>query len=315
MNSTSIRLSIFLLFSALSLSQPASSQILYYSQVDRLPLLVNPATAGNSDYGVRLLTGYKNFRDPHNLSNTIQYFSLDRRLMNDGKNMIGAGISGFNRDLNQSLHIAINYKRNIKETASSIHRISIALEPGIINSKLIFTSASGTSSNINPLRININAGILWQTIFNSGNEFVLGVSSQQLNRIGETIDFGLENKRPVSYTLHLSYSYWINTSLKLIPLLLYSQQGFSNKFIVGTSIRKFLGDSIDNKYFQLGLSAKWKSFKAIIPVLSLNLDRFNFGLSIDIPYPRRFTQPRSIKSSIELTAGYLFGTKSTATKK
>jgi type IX secretion system PorP/SprF family membrane protein len=314
------------------------AQDLHFSQVDQVPLLVNPAQTG-SEAHVRAAFNYRN--QWKNLASPFQTMAagFDARLQKNKRRSNGFFALGFQVYNDQTGDLSI---RTSQVSLSGAYHLSLgrnstlglgiyagfgqrsidgnngrwgnqynglAYDPSILNGEPLptaqFSFKDAGAGGLYRYRKNNPGSQSW--VIHSATA---GIGFFHVNRPSYSF---LANE---SERLYMRYSIlgtaeisMKNTKAALVPMFFYQQQKSSHEFVYGASYRYFLkgsltGKSASNAFLSFGLYNRWKD--AMIGKLGLQLNQCQVNLSYDFTVSN-LSDLAKTQGAFELSFCYLFG--------
>ena len=124
----------------------------------------------------------------------------------------------------------------------------------------------------------VGIGSNYSVIVNDNFSFITGLSAYHINKPKQTL-LNDENVRlKEKYNSYLLTFYRLNNTIILNPSLLYSRQGKSSEFLLGTAIRH----EIPSLNIELVSQIFYRWDDAIIPAFGLNYNSITAVISYDI---------------------------------
>ena len=268
----------------------------HFSQFYSAPLLLNPALAG--DHKGPFRAAIVNRRQWDQLGKPIQTTgaSLESKIWLNG-DYLGLGALFINDKAGQvgyvtnTLLLTSAYQKHV-----GAHIFAAGVQLGIYDTGLDptqtfpsqFNAATGTfdlgSNNENTLDFNrrqldINLGLMWQTIINRRYQMKTGLSVSHLNRPNEALTD--ETVRvPLSYSLHHRSYYRISTDWSIISESQVMYTSRAKQFITVFNVKRHFSDEVA-LYAGLGYRGYGISNDGAILVTGLNYGVLDFGVSYD----------------------------------
>jgi type IX secretion system PorP/SprF family membrane protein len=226
------------------------AQEIHFSQIQSVPLQINPANTGTDIENIRFSNNYRNQWYKIDYPFQTLYIAVDKRINFMGRQ---AGIGAF------LIHDQSFYLTSDKFYLSLSHsffygnnQFVVGVQPGFVhkyyNNNITYNSQFDPGSqNFNPSlpsyeidlndRMNyfdLNLGLKWKTKIN--NTFSsTGISFSHINRPYESFSNNNDSLRlPIQYTLFWMSLVPLSSKFRISPQVLFSSAGSSREFIAGT---------------------------------------------------------------------------------
>lgn len=277
----------------------------HFSQFFASPLTLNPALTGRFNGNLRVAGNYRNQWPTINNAFVTTTVSVDFPILSNALPEIdrwGVGVMAFADQQadgvlkNTYYSLSTAYHKGIDE--DGYHSVTVGFQGTYAQKRLNtanlkfedqlrsngFTGITNEIFNPQNLNINyfdINAGLMFNGVFEGDLNYYLGASIYHINRPQESFTgamFDLNQR----YTLHGGVYLPIGQTTTLHTTALFQQQAGAKETVLGAAIGFNLGsDANDNPTtFYAG---SWYRFKdAVIPYIGLEFGRFRFGGSYDV---------------------------------
>ena len=276
----------------------------HFSQINKTPVITNPANAGVMDYEMRITNNYRNQWKSINIPYNTLHFGIDKKIR-AFKQQFGISINVLN-DLSQSNVIASNafmfalsYARFFERHQFvggiglgtvfknfDLHNLTFGSQFDPDLGTFDVSSASNENNLDQDLSYNdLSAGILWRSKVRD-LEPLLGFSMYHLNRPDISF-FNDDHPEHLSlkYTLHGNILIPVDSKYSLTPVFYYSYMGQSHEMISGAilgyrpgefklPIQKVYGSS----FFRINPA---RNFDAMIIGGGIEFYNFDLGISYD----------------------------------
>ncbi|MCX6311424.1 MAG: PorP/SprF family type IX secretion system membrane protein [Bacteroidetes bacterium] len=277
----------------------SSAQDFHLTHYDAAKIYLNPAMTGMFDGYYRITANYRNqwsalTRNPFQTAAVafdmpIKRYGAGIQIMNDR-----AGFGNFD-----VLQINLSGSYDLQLDKKNIHHLAFGMEAGVIQKSVDYgklswdnqyTTIDGGSFDMampsgesgyveRKYLLDISAGGLYYYAKESSriNPFV-GFSAFHLNRPTESF-YGIDNKLPIHYILHVGARIGINERLQLQPRFLYMAQTNAQEMVFGLQANIFLPNS--ESYLIVGPSFR-SSKDAFIMEVGLKNGPFTYRMSYDV---------------------------------
>lgn len=318
-----------LFFAILLLSESVHAQDFAFSQFYEKPLLRNPSLAGVFDGDIRVTGIFRNqwqsVTTPYQTSaasaevkfpigKANDYLTLGLQMTND--------VAGDIKLKRTQILPVINFHKSLNEDYDSY--LSLAFMAGSVSSQFDATKlqlddqfVAGSFNPNNPTQqVFKNTGINYWDMA-TGITYSMGFGTMNSNTFYVGASLFHFNKPKVSFYTNsesttLQNKFTINTGLtiqtgdynRLVFFADFYKQGGNNQIIGGALYGIDLlqhYDSDEKISLYAGVFYRWKD--AFVPILKLNLYRFNIGLSYDVNTSQLKTASQS-RGGFELSASY-----------
>jgi len=301
----------------------------HFTQNYTYPMYINPAMTGGSDGAYRVSAIYRgqwgSITNPYRTTGlsfdtrTSKNIALGVQLQNQS-----AGDGGFNY-FNANASFAYT---GVKFGKDDNHRLVLAMQVGVLNRSVDQTKfkwgeqwnpitgynagnpITETFAATSATTLDVGAGALYYDASpgKKANLFA-GFSTYHLNKPQDPIitsSSTVLNTIPMRYVLHGGLSFNISDRARIIPHILYMQQGTAKETMFGTYAELNVNEETD---FMIGGYYRFKD--AIAPFAGFNWKNFIVGLSYDVNASKLGNMTRNV-SSFELSFTYVKrnGTKS-----
>lgn len=297
-----------------------SAQRVHSSQFYSIPLLLNPALTGNSDYNIR--TGV-NYRNQWN-SVTVPFLSqsvyadgkLPSRLL--GSSWLGAGVMLFNDKAGSGslrttqMMFSSSYNKNLNRSNTLFFHAGIGVElvnKSVDYNKLVFDDQwDGTLFDPNyvsgePLGkqslfyADFSAGVSF-TLLVGTTRFFWGGAVSHINQPSESF-YKVTNNLQRKIALHGGMEKRVNSYLYIKPEFMYTQEKNANETILGLNCFTPFKKGETSLYYGL-----WYRFSQdIIPTFGFERKRLKLMLSYDVNVSD-LQRASANKGGLEITLTY-----------
>ena len=319
-------------------AQVASSQDIYFSQYDRVPLSLNPALTGNMTNDYRLNINYRNQSSKilRGDDYTVNAISLERKFILKNGDAIGFGFSGWvDRAGEISFgttqgRVLLSYQTIFGLKTKNQHTLSFGGDLGLVKSRMHHCQPRWDSqyfdlvdestllpmeyclTSISPDLVwpDLSFGFNWSSLFSQDLTIHFGVAIHHAfqSRIKY---FDLETYNMRRFVFHGGASKKVTEKVKIHPKLMFLTQGDTKQYILGTALELQLA----KPRLQIGSYLKGGNepvlgikSDALINTVSLNYNSFQIGLSYDVPLNKADTRG-TFSRAFELTTTFLFDVK------
>ncbi len=290
--------SIILLFVCVCCLGSAIAQRVHTSQFYSIPLLLNPALTGNSNYSLRAGVNYRNQWKSVAIPFVSQSVYADGKLSGGflGSSWLGIGGMFFNdksgegalRTTRATFALSFNKNLNSDNTFFMHAGVGVTLvnksvnydqltfdnqwngrwfDPGLITGDMV-----GKQSLFYP---DFSAGVLF-TAFLGTSSLFFGGSLSNINQPNESF-YKITNNLKRKLAIHGGFDAQISSFLYLKPQFMYTSDGKVDEIICGANCVTPFGDSRTSLYYGL-----WYRFsKDIIPTIGVELNRLRLLVSYD----------------------------------
>ena len=288
-------LNIFFFFLIINFSK---AQDVHFSQLNNVPLIINPANTGEYQGYSRFILNYRNqWRSISKNSFETYSFSYDANFFKDKfssgiyffKDVAGDGNMS-NSQINFSLASKVNlnssnYLKLGLQTAWGQKSVDMSnltwnsqYEGSILNSNLI----SGENESILSFNyIDFSSGLLWNCKMNKNSKLNIGFSAYHINRPKYNFLSDAE-KLHIRWNTHIDFEIEIpTTNMTIFPSILFMKQGASNELNFGGIVKYSLGNNSRYTGFEKPSSIYLGLFCRNSDAL-IAYSRFNFRNQIDI---------------------------------
>ncbi|MEI8110870.1 MAG: PorP/SprF family type IX secretion system membrane protein [Chitinophagia bacterium] len=310
------------------------AQDYHFSQINSIPLFINPANTGNFSGDLRILSNYRSqwqgIGEPYQTATFSTDFSILKNKLNY-ENKVAIGVAAlFDKSsggLLKSNHISASLAYHLFFDKTKINKLSFGFQSSIIN-KLIdiqnVSFASQFSSNGFNLSIpsnqfftgnqksyfDLSAGLNFD---HSQDDYSIsfGIGLYHLNN-PEYSFLGVSNYNiPLRVNYNFGGSIALGLNGKLFGSVLYSQMSSESDALVGLMYAHDLSNSYHDIQFRIGSS--FRVNESYIPYIGYVYDRMHIGFSYDIVNPYLINYS-NINRSLELSVGFQLSDKSSIRK-
>lgn len=303
-NSTLMKNIVVFVIAFASLGNTSVAQDVRFSQFYANPIYLNPSLAGMASEIRTILV----HRQQGNSINgfTTSAFSIDGTLgtssgyglqiikdvqLNNVINSIRiASVVGHRIHISKTAEIGmglrVGYFQHVLDFGKLIFEDQLDQRYGVTNStyeQLEMTSISG---------VDVSLGMIYAT-----KDFYAGATVSHLNKPANNFGATGTSKLPIRYTIHaggfLRTNNFRKNEFKLSPNIIFEQQGRFNYLHLGV----YFGSEVWT------FGAWYRVNDSVVSSLGLNLNKFRFGYSYDLPVTEAAP---TLNSAHELTAAYSF---------
>lgn len=296
---------IILFVSLFFLSVYASAQDIHFSQLQTVPLHINPAATGIMESTLRVADNYRNQWRQIDFPYVTNYLSVDGKMKILGQ-PFGMGTS-FLHDQSSNMYLTAD-KLYFSLSYSSYFRNNqfvIGLQPGWVVKSLDSRSIS-FGSQFDPDQesydpnlpsgeallgekmnyFDMNVGLLWRSKINRLFP-VAGISVHHINRPVESFyDSNDSTRLPMKFSVHGSMKIPIGEKFGLLPLFLYSSTTGSSEFLGGLIASYYPNNPILAVKKLFGMAEfridPFQTVDALILGGGLGFDAFDLCISYDM---------------------------------
>ena len=314
------------------------AQDLHFSQVDQVPMMLNPALTG-SEGPIHASLNYRNqwksvaspfqtmaagfdARLQKARRNTSGFFALGLQIYNDQTGDLS--IRTAQVSLNGAYHLTLNRNSTLGlGIYAGLGQRSIdgnngrwgnqynglAYDPSIISGETLanaqFSFKDAGTGMVYRFRRNNGGSQSWMIHSLTG-----GFGVFHVNRPSYSFLANEKERLYMRSTLYGSAEISMkNAKTALVPVLFYQQQKSAREFLYGASYRYYLQGSLSGKtaktnYVSMGLFNRWKD--AMIAKVGFQLDQYQFNLSYDFTISD-LSDIAKTQGAFELSFSYLFG--------
>ncbi|MEY3845191.1 MAG: hypothetical protein RL293_1613 [Bacteroidota bacterium] len=314
------------------------AQDLHFSQVDQVPMMLNPALTG-SEGPIHASLNYRNqwksvaspfqtmaagfdARLQKARRNTSGFFALGLQVYNDQTGDLS--IRTAQVSLNGAYHLTLNRNSTLGlGIYAGLGQRSIdgnngrwgnqynglAYDPSILNGEPMpsaqFSFKDAGTGMVYRFRRNNGGSQSWMVHSLTG-----GFGVFHVNRPSYSFLANEKERLFMRSTLYGSAEISMkNAKTALVPALFYQQQKSAREFLYGASYRYYLQGSLSGKtaktnYVSMGLFNRWKD--AMIAKVGFQLDQYQFNLSYDFTISD-LSDIVKTQGAFELSFSYLFG--------
>jgi type IX secretion system PorP/SprF family membrane protein len=314
------------------------AQDLHFSQVDQVPMMLNPALTG-SEGPIHASLNYRNqwksvaspfqtmaagfdARLQKARRNTSGFFALGLQVYNDQTGDLS--IRTAQVSLNGAYHLTLNRNSTLGlGIYAGLGQRSIdgnngrwgnqynglAYDPSILNGEPMpsaqFSFKDAGTGMVYRFRRNNGGSQSWMVHSLTG-----GFGVFHVNRPSYSFLANEKERLFMRSTLYGSAEISMkNAKTALVPVLFYQQQKSAREFLYGASYRYYLQGSLSGKtaktnYVSMGLFNRWKD--AMIAKVGFQLDQYQFNLSYDFTISD-LSDIAKTQGAFELSFSYLFG--------
>ena len=258
------------------------AQDVHFSQFSVSTMGLNPALVGNqaADYktSFQKRTQWTSVAKPFSsiaanfeAKDVLKKTSVGFQFLNDMAGDANFTTSQFNAVINRAFSI----DRDRKISAGFLFGIA---QRKVDFSSLIFEQDEQLQKNTSFVFFDVGIGANYSSIVNNNFSFITGLSTYHINSPKQTL-LNDENVRlKEKYNSYLLTFYRLNNTIILNPSLLYSRQGKSSEFLLGTAIRH----EIPSLNIELISQIFYRWDDAIILAFGLNYNSIIAVISYDI---------------------------------
>ncbi|MGB0165244.1 MAG: PorP/SprF family type IX secretion system membrane protein [Luteibaculum sp.] len=278
------------------------SQDVHFTQFDASPLSLNPANTGNFNGFWRFSANYRNQWRVLDYP-FVSYSAGYERNLEDKNSPFSLGLYILH---DESGIAELSYNKFIIPLAVAVgkedNRISFGIQPSYVNkrlntSRLTFPNqydpntglhdpsfANGETIKNSIGFFDLHAGIAWQRVFN-GKVLKMGVAGFHLTQPNESFT-GNEFKTPIRKVAHVSFAFPVKERWVLMPKALVHEQTKASEYLFGNYSIHLLGPNAANvQSVFVGILGRFginRNLDAMMAVLGVNYERWDFGISYDI---------------------------------
>lgn len=311
---------LFLLINALIYKVHA--QEVHNSQYYAMPLYLNPANTGDSNFDFRSGLSVRNQWSTASVPFSAQYlygdvkiptkliqrawFGLGISLLND---IAGDGINsrygalslGFHKLISRGDDLLLSGGITTQIINKSVDYNNINFAQEWVDSKFEKGVVGDLTGSSSMFYIDLSIGTKLTYFFN-GNKYSIGVSASHINQPSESF-YRLTNNLATKYSLYLESEFWIaERQLKFEPSLVLDMQEGETYLLGGFNILKPFNIR-RSKCLILGLW--YRSVVEVIPVVGLEFNKFKFIASYDVPlHDMTYRKRGGFEISVTYKTGY-----------
>ena len=293
---------ISVMFLGLTVGEKLYSQDVHFTQFDASPLRLNPANTENFSGFWRFSANFRSQWRILDYPFTSYSAGFERNFIDKGAPM-SAGIYLLHDEAGQA---ELTYDKVLLSYSISVGKESnkwnFGIQPGFVtkklnSSKLTFPNQYNGNSGLhdpnapngenianNKSYFDLNAGVAFQRVWGK-TVLKAGLAGFHLIQPNESLT-GNESKTPIRKVFHISYAFPISTNLSLMPKILIHEQIKASEYIGGTYFIAMLPPNSPNiqSVFAgvLGRFGVNGNLDAIMGVVGINYERWDFGISYDI---------------------------------
>ena len=326
MNKYKILLIVFIAFLGL---KSVSAQQIYSSQFYSMPVYLNPALTGNSDYKIRAGVNYRNQWNSVTTPFVSKAAYIDGKLSFPylGASWLGIGGVFFNDKAGEGglktsqlmLTTSLNKSLNKENTLFFHGGIGIELVNKSVNYDMltfddqwdgaIFSKPTKELPKTQSLfYLDISLGGAF-TYFRGKTRYFLGMAVSHINEPNESF-YEITNNLKKTYNFHGGLETKIASKTYIKPEFLYKSEYLSTEFVLGANCAMAAGKKGIVLYYGLW----YRNKEDIIPTVGVQKNRFKFifsydidvsalqstsaskgGLEISLTYNYNYSNPRNIK--------------------
>ena len=294
------------------------AQDVHFSQFFQTPTLLNPALSGIYEGTSRLSLGYKGqwssidnaYQTIHASAETTIF--KQRKRMGSASNFLAMGLDFFQ---DKAGDLAVTTDQVLLSVAYNLevavgHRLAGGIHAGFGTTKLDPSSGKWGSQYDETMGIydpslpsgempsenskfypdfGIGLAHTWNADWRNplrGWGSTTGLSVSHLNRPNKSPYTGGEDKLHIKYTLQSKFNIPVDKKIYMIPQMLFSLQGPSYEWIIGSDVRYFFKSYANYTAFYKDMAGTfglhWRTGDAIIATVGFTYDSFNIGLSYDV---------------------------------
>ena len=311
-----------------------SAQDYHFSQINAIPLLLNPANTGNFSGDVRVLSNFRSqwqgIGEPYQTGTVSTDFSVMKNKVTY-ENNVAIGLAGlFDKSsggLLKSNHIAASIAYHLFFDKTKMNKLSMGFQGAVVNKVLDIQNisfASQFSSNGFDLSIpsnqfftgnqqsyfDLSAGVNFEHT-NDEYSYNVGVGLYHLNSPKYSFLTISDYNFPIRLNYSMGGSAAVGVSGKLYASVLYSQMSAESDAIVGLMYSHDLSSSYHDIFFRIGSS--FRVNESFIPYIGYVYDKMHIGFSYDIVNPYLINYSKNNRS-LELSVGFQLSDKSNIRK-
>lgn len=285
------------------------AQDIHFSQVISSPLMLNPASSGNTDGIFRFNCNYKDqWRSVSKPYKTI-FAAADYVVFRKKKSgsSLGIGLSFYNDKAGTSkfttnqtnLMLAYNIKLN------KYNFLAAGLGFGFAQKNISFDglkwdnqfngiaydanlSTGETSYSQKVSYLDFSGGLLWNVISDSKDKLSIGVSAFHLNKPNQAFSNSYRDPLDMKFIIHADAQLKIGQkNSSLAPMIVYTNQGKLNELLIGGMLKYDLGLESRytgaNKTSYVSIGALYRMKDAIIVLVNIDYKQvYKIGFSYDV---------------------------------
>jgi len=316
-----------------------SGQDIRLSQFQLSPLMLNPATTGNHEGKVRILSSVRNQWSAlaGDDSHKIYVLSADSKKQFGDNFFGGLGISG-HQDIAGELdfkrtqgNISLAFGKFLRRDSLVQHRLSIGGQLGLAQRAIDLNNArwleqwdredwswgEGIPAPDLPgfrpdfIHADVSIGLLWSSNFQGNKSFYIGAAIHHLNQANISFHQGKTGENlSMRHAFHGGAELPVS-SFFMIPSFIYQQQGIHKELSLGTSLKYANPIKNSNSYsmgifYRLGGSvSRGLQSDALIFTVEWRIRKWTLGAAYD--YSISELKDIGIKTAAaEMTLGYTF---------
>jgi len=296
MNKYKILFIVFIMFLGL---KNVSAQQVYSSQFYSMPVFLNPALTGNSDYNIRTGVNYRNQWNTVTTPFVSQAAYIDGKLSFPylGASWLGVGGVIFNDKAGEGglktnqLMLTTSFNKSLNKGNTLFFHGGLGIElvnKSVDYNKLVFDEQwDGTIFNKDwqkgePLGrqtlfyVDFSLGGSF-TYFRGKTRYFLGMAVSHLNQPNESF-YEITNNLKRSYNYHGGVETKLSSKLYIRPEFMFKSEFLSTELVLGANFIMATGD----KGIVLHYGVWYRNKEDIIPTFGFQKNRFKFLLSYDI---------------------------------
>ncbi len=313
----------------------------HFSQITASPLNINPAFTGLIEGQYRVNAIYRDQWSSVGAKYRTASVGADFRYHITGNDFYAFGVKFLNDQAGDGLyqqnyaHLSISYLKKLFGDRNGYSQyISGGVQGGLgqhsinwsnlwfgnqydlTNFNIDFSAGTGeseilTNSASVDLFLDINAGLLWYTVFDERTSVYFGISMSHLNQ--PSISFFSDGTATLNnkYSLHAGGEFLLNRSVSILPAARWLYQDPHQQFVLGASLRyNQMGDA--DVALRIGLFTRiTEKFNdglqsdAMIMSVAYEFSDFIVGLSYDLT-TSSLAAANNRQGAFELSSSYIF---------
>ena len=309
---------LFTIFITLLGLKSISAQQVYSSQFYAMPIYLNPALTGNSDYNIRAGVNYRNQWNSVTTPFVSQTAYIDGKLSFPYLSASWLGIGGVvftdkagtgGLKTNQAM-LTTSLNKSLNKGNTLFFHGGLGLElvnKSVDYNKLIFgdqwdgelfsspTEESPETQSLFYLDISLGGAF---TYFRGQTKYFFGVAVSHINQPNETF-YNITNNLKRSYNFHGGLETKIGPRMFIKPQVLYKKESLFTEFVLGANVAMATGKTGSILYYGLW----YRNKEDIIPTVGFQKKRFKFMLSYDVDVSS-LRKTSASKGGLELSLTY-----------
>lgn len=294
-----------------------TGQDIHFSQFNQSPLRLNPALTGQFDGSYRVAGIFRSqWRSITTPYSTVAFSGDAKNFLK--QNGVGAGIDFFYDKAGDgnlgTININLSGSYTVNIGTSNKNKLTGGVQMGwarrqIDPTQLVFDNQNGGGSSLENFEtgksfINLNAGLLWQTKFESRKILQIGVATHNLTQPDINFYENSTYNLDVRISAHASYQFKISQKIDLIPSVLTMFQGPHQQITPGIS-GKYILDGRSHNYRAVYLGLWTRTGDAGFISMGMDWNTLNVGVSYDITYSNLQVASR-YRGGFEISIIYIF---------